>query len=172
MTKIEQEIKMKRQSTISTNKATIKTLGGKEITVTEQTPIPCFRCGICCTCYQAPLTLEAIDNIASALGISRSKCISRYALKVPIKEGYLLKHTKKGCIFLAWDADGKARCTIHPFRPKACREWTPSLTKPECLQGLVKLKSEGQILLLEELFSSQKDRQDLYSSLEKALPRS
>jgi len=145
----------------------MKTLGGKEITITEQTPIPCFRCGVCCASYQAPLTSEDIDNIASALGISRSKCISSYALKVPIKEGYLLKRTEKGCIFLAWDADGKARCTIYPSRPKACREWTPSLSKPECLEGLAKLKSEGQIMLLEELLSSQKDRQDLYSSLEK-----
>jgi Fe-S-cluster containining protein len=149
-----------------TEKAIIKTLGGKEITITEQTPIPCFRCGICCTCFQAPLTPEDIDNIASALGISRSKCISRYALKVPIKEGYLLKHTKKGCVFLAWDTDGKARCTIYASRPKACREWPPSLAKPECLEGLAKLKSKGQIMLLEGLFSSQKDKQDLYSSLE------
>jgi Fe-S-cluster containining protein len=152
---------------MSTEKAVIKTLEGKEITITEQTPIPCFRCGICCTSYQAPLTPEDIDNIASALGISNSKCISRYALKVPIKEGYLLKHTRKGCAFLAWDADGKARCTIHPSRPKACREWTPSLAKPECLEGLAKLKAQGQIMLLEELFSSQKDKQALYSSLEK-----
>ena len=155
---------------MSTEKAIIKTPGGKEITITEQTPIPCFRCGICCTCYHAPLTPEDIDNIASALGISRSRCISRYARKVPIKEGYLLKHTKKGCVFLGWDEDGKAGCTIYPTRPKACREWTPSLSKPECLEGLVKLKSRGQILLLEELFSSQKDRHGLYSSLEGETP--
>ena len=155
------------ESLARTEKAIIKTSEGKEITITEQTPIPCFRCGICCTSYQAPLTTEDIDNIASALGISSSKCISRYALKVPTKEGYLLKRTEKGCIFLAWDADGKARCTIHPSRPKACREWTPSLAKPECLEGLAKLESKGQIMLLEELFSSQKDKQDLYSSLEK-----
>ncbi len=151
---------------VRTEKAIIKTLGGKEITVTEQTPISCFRCGICCTCYQAPLTPEDIDNIAAALGISSLKCISRYARKVPIKEGYLLKHTKKGCVFLVWNADGKARCTVHPSRPKACREWTPSLSKPECLEGLAKLKSKGQIMLLQELFNSQEDKQDLYSSLE------
>jgi len=150
------------------NKAIIKTSEGKEITITAQTSIPCFRCGICCASYQAPLTPEDIDNIASALGISRSKCISRYALKVPIKEGYLLKHTKKGCVFLAWDADGKARCTIHPSRPKACREWTPSLSKSECLEGLAKLKSEGQILLLEELFPSRDYQKELYLSLEEA----
>jgi len=160
------------ESLARTEKAIIKTLGGKEITITEQTPIPCFRCGICCTSYHAPLTPEEIDNIASALGISRSKCISRYALKVPIKEGYLLKHTKKGCVFLAWDADGKARCTIHPSRPKACREWTPSLAKPECLEGLTKLKSRGQIMLLEELFSSHEKKKELYLSLEKVPPQS
>ena len=128
---------------MSIEKATVKTIEGKEIATTEQTPIPCFRCGICCTSYQPPLAPEDLENIASALGISRSKCISRYAAKVPIKEGYLLKHTKKGCVFLAWDADGKARCTIYPSRPKACREWTPSLAKPECVEGLNRLKSQG-----------------------------
>jgi len=155
---------------MSTEKAIIKTLEGKEITIAEQTPIPCFRCGVCCTRYQPPLTPQDIDNIASALGISRSKCISRYAVKVPTKEGYLLKKTERGCLFLAWDADGKARCTIHPSRPKACRAWTPSLSKPECLEGLAKLKSKGQIMLLEELFSSQKDKQALHSSLEGERP--
>jgi Fe-S-cluster containining protein len=152
---------------MSIEKATIKTIEGKEITTTEQTPIPCFRCGVCCTCYQPPLTTEDVENIALALGISRSKYISKYAVKVPMKEGYLLKHTKKGCVFLTWDADGKARCIIYASRPKACREWTPSLSKPECLEGLAKLKSEGQIVLLEELFSSDEEKKELYLSLEK-----
>lgn len=153
-------------------KAIIKTAEGKEITITEQIPIPCFRCGICCTCYHAPLTTEEMNKIASTLGISRSKFISRYARKVPIKEGYLLKHTKKGCVFLAWDADGKARCTIHSSRPLACREWTPTLAKPECLEGLAKLKSEGQIMLLEELLLSHEEKKKIYLALEKVPPQS
>jgi Fe-S-cluster containining protein len=157
---------------MSIEKAVIKILEGKEITVAERIPIPCFRCGICCTCYNPPLTTQDIDNIASALGISRSKCISKYAHKVPIKEGYLLKHTKKGCVFLAWDADGKAGCTVYPSRPKACREWTASLSKPECLEGLAKLKFEGQIMLLEELFPSYEERKELYASLANIPPRS
>jgi Fe-S-cluster containining protein len=157
---------------MSIEKAIVRTLEGKEITIAEQTSIPCFRCGICCTCYQPPLTAEDIENIVSALGISGAKCISKYAVKVPIKEGYLLKRTKKGCIFLAWDADGKARCTIYPSRPKACREWTPSLSKPECLEGLAKLKSEGQIMLLEELFPSYEEKKELYLSLGKVHPQS
>jgi len=91
---------------------------------------------------------------------------------VPIKEGYLLKQTKKGCIFLAWDADGKASCAIYPSRPKACREWTPSLAKPECLEGLAKLNSEGQIMLLNELFPSHEEKKELCRSLEKVPPQS
>jgi len=157
---------------MSIEKSIIKTIAGKEITVAEQTPIPCFRCGICCTCYHSPLTTKDIDNIAAALGISRSKCISRYAVKVPTKEGYLLKHTKKGCVFLAWDVDMRARCTIYSSRPKACREWSPSLAKPECLEGLAKLKSRGQIMLAEELFPSHNEQKELYLSLDKVPPQS
>ena len=157
---------------MSVQKAIIKTLEGRETTVAEQVPIPCFRCGVCCTCYQPPLTTEDIENIASALRISRSKCISKYAHKAPIKEGYLLKYSKKGCVFLAWDTDGKARCTIHESRPEACREWIPSLSKPECLQGLARLKSEGQIMLLEELFPSCEEQRALYLALKKTPPQS
>ena len=157
---------------MSVQKAVIKTLEGQETTVAEQVPIPCFRCGICCTCYQPPLTVEDIDGVASALGISRSKCISRHAHKAAIKEGYLLKYTKNGCVFLAWDADSKARCTIHESRPKACREWVPSLSKPECLEGLAKLKSDGQIMRLEELFPSPEEREELYLTLNKVPPQS
>ena len=58
-------------SYMSVEKAVIKTLEGKEITVAEQRPIPCFCCGICCTCYQPPLTTEDVENIASALAVSR-----------------------------------------------------------------------------------------------------
>lgn len=157
---------------MSIEKPIRKTVEGQEVTITEQTPISCFRCGICCARYHAPLTTEDIDSMASALGIPRSKYISKYAVKVPIKEGYLLRHTKKGCVFLAWDADGKARCTIYPSRPKACREWTPSLSKPECLEGLAKLKSEGQIMLLQELFPSHEEQKELYLSLKKSPPQS
>ena len=156
---------------MSVEKAILKTLEGKETTVAEHVPIPCFRCGICCTCYQPPLTTKDIDIIASALEISRSRCISKYAHKAPIKEGYLLKYTKKGCVFLVWDADGKARCAIHESRPKACREWVPSLSKPECREGLTKLKSKGQIMHPEELFPSSEEREMLFLTMKRIPPQ-
>jgi len=139
---------------VSTEKAVIKTMEGQECTVAEQAPMPCLRCGTCCTRYQPPLDDKDVADIASALGTSRSECLSEYALKAPIREGYLLKRTDKGCIFLAFDADGRARCAVHPSRPQACRDWTPSLSKPECREGLVRVKSRGHIVLPEELFPS------------------
>ena len=159
--------KIELRGAVPVDKTIIKTVEGKAIAVADQTPIPCFRCGVCCTCYQPALTPEDMENIAAALGISRAKCISKYAAKAPIKEGYLLKHATKGCVFLAWDEDGKARCSIYPSRPKACREWTPSLAKPECLEGLAKLKSDGQIMLLEELLPSYEEQKELCLSLER-----
>ena len=75
-------------------------------------------------------------------------------------------------MFLAWDADGKACCTIYSSRPKACRDWVPSLAKPECREGLAELKSEGQIMLLKELSPSSEQQEQLYLPLEKVPPPS
>lgn len=152
-------------STRHAEKSVIRTLEGDEVTAAEQAPIPCFRCGLCCIRYQPPLSPRDVRSIASALGTSRAECLSRYALKVPIREGYLLKRTGEGCVFLAWDADEKARCTVHPARPRACREWTPSLARPECREGVAGLKAKGQIMRPEELFSSDQQREQLYRSL-------
>lgn len=155
---------------ISPNKGIIKTMDGREQVIAAETPIPCFRCGFCCTLYQAPLHPEDIEKIASALRISTVEFISRCAERVPTQEGYVLRETQRGCIFLTWGENGKACCTIYPLRPKACREWTPSLSKPECLEGLAKLKSKGQIMLADELFSSQEDKERLSLSLKKEIP--
>ena len=151
---------------MSINWGIIKTVDAVEHVIAEKISIPCFRCGICCMRYQPSLYPEDIENIASALGISTSECTSRYTKNVPTKKGYVLTRTEKGCIFLAWDRDGKACCTIYPFRPRACREWTPSLSKPECLEGLAKLKSKGQVMLLDELLSSREDKERFYQALQ------
>jgi len=157
------------QSVMSPNTGVIKTMDGREHVMTAETPIPCFRCGFCCTLYQPPLHPEDIERIASVLRMSTVEFISMYVQRVPTRESYLLRATERGCIFLTWDGNGKACCTIYPFRPKVCREWTPSLSKPECLEGLAKLKSKGQIILLDELFSSEDDKAELSSAITKAL---
>lgn len=154
---------------MSPSKGIIKTIDGKEHVIgramAEERPIPCFRCGFCCTLYRSPLHAQDIEKMASALRISTAEFISRYAQRVPTQESYLLRGTERGCVFLAWRENGKASCTIYPFRPKACREWIPSLSKPECLEGLAKTKSKGQIMLLDELFGSKEDKERLSLSL-------
>ena len=117
-------------------------IAGGEHVLTAEVSIPCFRCGICCTRYQPSLRQEDIENIASALGMSKPEFTSEYTERVSTKEGYLLKRTERGCVFLARDEDGRARCTIYPYRPEACHEWTPTLSRPECLEGLAKLGSK------------------------------
>jgi len=146
-----------------------KTAEAEEFATAEQTPIPCFRCGTCCTCYQAPLVDRDIDSIASALAISSHEFISRYAIKVPIKEGYLLRRTDAGCVFLAREEDGRARCTIHPFRPGACRDWQPGLSRPACLDGLARLKAAGKLMQLDGFFRSDEAKREFYLSLDEAL---
>jgi Fe-S-cluster containining protein len=153
------------ESVMSLNTGLIKTMDGREYVLAAEPPIPCFRCGFCCTLYQPPLHLEDIERIASVLRMSTVQFISRYVERVPTRESYLLRRTQRGCIFLTWDENGRACCSIYPFRPKVCREWTPSLSKPECLEGLAKLKSRGQIILLDELFNSKEDKAELSSAL-------
>jgi Fe-S-cluster containining protein len=135
--------------------AILKTLDGSEhhIRLSEASlPIECFRCGICCTVYQPLLSNEEIKTIARQLGLPAGTFLARYAQPTVI--GYLLRQTKKGCVFLRWDSQARASCHIYPFRPAVCRNWAASLSRRECLEGLARLKTEGEILLAKELYSS------------------
>jgi len=133
----------------------LRTVDGNEHQVGEiRTPIECFRCGVCCAGYQPQLTPEEIENIAKGLKVSTEDFLSRYAQSTHI--GYLLRQSERGCVFLSWEKDGtRASCTIHPFRPKTCRDWVPSLSRRECLEGLTRMKTKGRIMLAEELYPSQ-----------------
>lgn len=132
----------------------LRTLDGHEHQVGETwPPIECFRCGICCTGYQSRVTPEETEIIAKGLGMSTEDFISRYAQLTHV--GYLLRQSEKGCVFLCWEKDGtRASCTIYPFRPKACRDWVPSLSRRECREGLTRLKTKDRIMLAEELYPS------------------
>ena len=122
---------------------------GKEYSVGEVlTPIECFRCGICCTRYQPPLTQEEVETIARELGLSPRDFLSEYVQITLV--GYLLRRTETGCIFLKREDDNTANCSIHPFRPEACRNWVPSLSQRECQDGLKKLKTQVNTVITED----------------------
>lgn len=127
-------------------------------------PFECFRCGICCTRYQPRLSPEELEGIAAELSLSTTDFIVRYVIVT--QTGYLLKQSKGGCIFLQWENGGtRATCGIYPFRPAACRNWTPSLFRPECQEGLIRLPAGNRMALLREAFGSSEAAEGFFSSL-------
>lgn len=143
----------------------LKTLDGREHPVEMPEPaIECFRCGICCLRYQPRVSIEEIDLLARGLNLFRDEVISRY-IQVTVV-GYLIRHGRKGCIFLGWEEGGtKATCRVHPFRPEACRNWTASLSRPECRDGLATLGPENRIVLARELYPNREDKDKFADSL-------
>lgn len=135
----------------------LKTLDGQKYLISEKlSPIDCFRCGMCCERYQPIVTRKEIKAIAIHLGMAMDKFVSRYVQQVPVKEGFLLRRSEKGCIFLHQDEhDQRATCSVYAVRPKACRDWAASLSRLECREGLARLKPHGTILTLKELYYSQ-----------------
>ena len=104
----------------------------------EETLIPCFRCGICCTRYQARLSLTEARRINEELEISWEEFVEGYTdLNWPGTESFLIRHSTGACIFLKHEEGSSvAICLIHPFRPSSCRDWNPSQYRPECQEGL------------------------------------
>jgi len=100
--------------------------------------VPCFRCGLCCTRYQPPLTTQEAEAIARALRMTLDAFLDRYVDDSWYEPGRFLLDTDTGaCVFLEPASEGKpASCKIHPLRPQACRDWQAGLHKKECLEGL------------------------------------
>jgi uncharacterized protein len=77
----------------------------------------CNRCGDCCKGYGGTYLSDAdIDAIARHLGMCPERFVARYTRKSGT--GRLIVQGENGyCIF--WDRV----CTIHPVKPKMCRQW-------------------------------------------------
>ena len=131
---------------------------GSEHRVGEGWPeIECFRCGICCARYRPRVTSKEIDVIARKLGMSAGAFVSAYVKAVPTKDAYILQSSADTCPFLSWAGEGtEANCTIHLFRPKACRNWVASLSRTECREGLARLKANSKLLLPSDIYGSGK----------------
>lgn len=117
----------------------IRTLNGKKVAAGEKAVIECFRCGVCCIAYQAPVEAADIRRLARATGMKVRDFKAAYLQDTPM--GYLIRQGKKGCIFLDTEGvSGLATCRVHRSRPHACRRWEASLEKPECRQGLAEIR--------------------------------
>ena len=106
----------------------------------EETAIICFRCGECCIRYQVRPSLIEARRIADELGLPFDQWLATYVDKHWQRpESFLLRRRNGACIFLEHGQRGnETSCLIHHVRPSACRDWTPSLYRRECREGLVK----------------------------------
>jgi len=99
----------------------------------------CFRCGVCCIKFQAPLNAEEVQRISAFLGIAADDFIRRFTDTRWKGKEKLLLHINGGCSFLNFDPSGKINnCLIHQVRPAVCRDWAPGPDKRECRDGLGK----------------------------------
>ncbi len=133
----------------------LKTFNGQEYSFGDnRSPIECFRCGICCIAYQPQVTIEEVECIAEQFSMSADEFITRYVTVTHI--GYLLSQTENGCVFLTGRKDPtRVFCSIYSFRPAPCRDWVPSLSHPECREGLANLQVGNRILLVSTVYETQ-----------------
>ncbi len=133
----------------------LKTFNGEEHSFGDnRSPIECFRCVICCIAYQPKVTIEEVKFIAEQFSMSADEFITRYVTVTYI--GYLLRQTENGCVFITWEKNPtRASCNIYSLRPAPCRNWVPSLSLPECREGLAELQASNRILLASEIYETQ-----------------
>ena len=143
----------------------LKTLEGKEYTIGPiPTPIPCFQCGLCCTNVLVKLTSNELRILAHRLGVSNYTLLRKYVRKTPI--GYVLRQTGNRCVFLSYDdSDTIAKCDIYAFRPEVCRNLVPSLSCPQCQEGLRRLEKINKIILPIEIYQNKGDATRLCSTI-------
>jgi Fe-S-cluster containining protein len=103
--------------------------------------IACFCCGVCCSKYQAQMTLAEARSIAARLAIPWQEFVDRYLdSRWPGVDTFLARHVNGACVFFDWQVDSNCGfCRIHSYKPKPCSDWEANTSKMECRQGLKKL---------------------------------
>ena len=87
----------------------------------------CTQCGNCCTGPSGYVwfTDEEAEAMADYLGLSEREFRKRYTRRKFGKS--TLDETKRNgrydCVFLTWNEDGSAGCSIYRVRPRQCRTW-------------------------------------------------
>jgi len=102
--------------------------------------VPCLRCGVCCTRYPVRLDLSEARCICDGLGLSWYTFLGDYIEpRWTGTDSFLLRQQDGVCVFLKHTNEPhRTVCLIHAWKPSACREWTPSLYRRECQEGLLR----------------------------------
>ena len=121
--------------------------------------IPCHRCGVCCQRWQPLVTTAERERLAAFLALSPDDVTAAFTTAYPFDDdARLLRHENGGCVFLRWEEDGRSACAVHPARPDACREWTASLARRECVDGFGRFGSADALVPLTVLYPDQDER--------------
>ena len=140
--------------TLRTYAQTEKTVEVAPAQSATEREIPCFQCGVCCIKWAPLMDKQETEGIAKALGMSGRAFRAKYTRPYPPNPGHhIMRHDSIGCVFVRFDGP-RALCSIHEFKPQACRDWTASLAKSECREGLVRMAADG-VVPPKELFSSE-----------------
>lgn len=114
--------------------------------------LECFRCGVCCTKYQATLNSVESRRIADYLELPLEVFLDRFTdHRWIVGPDSLLCHKHGACVFLGYDPNSKLNnCRIHPVKPQVCRDWEPGPNPQECRDGLARhwqlsVNSSGQL---------------------------
>jgi len=115
--------------------------------------IACFYCGVCCSKYQAQITLAEARCIATKLSLTWQEFVDRYLdPRWPGVDTFLTRHVDGACVFLDWH-NGRQYgfCRIHSYKPKLCSDWEANTSKIECRRGLknlwdLELADDGSVL--------------------------
>ena len=84
----------------------------------KEPSLECFRCGVCCLKYQAPLNPADARRIADYLELSLEVFLDRFTDPRWHGADSLLCHLDGACVFLNRDDGGKLNdCRIHTIRP-------------------------------------------------------
>jgi len=80
-------------------------------------PFTCKQCGDCCFGFGGTyVTEQDIQRIADYIDVDPQQFVARFCRRSGEKQ-ILVQGDEGYCIF--W----KGNCTIHPVKPKMCREW-------------------------------------------------
>jgi Fe-S-cluster containining protein len=106
----------------------------------KELPLPCLRCGVCCTRHQVRLGLLESQQIASKMGFGWEEWLDLYTdRRWPGTDSFLLRHCNGACVFLEkTEGSNVTLCLIQSFKPSTCKEWIPGLYRRDCQDGIVK----------------------------------
>lgn len=126
----------------------------------ERSAIPCHRCGVCCERWQPLVSDAEVADLAAFLGMEPQDVVEAYTVTYPLDDAVRLLRQRDGaCVFLRYEADGRALCSVHPARPDVCRGWTASLDRRECLDGLRRFGTPETLVPIRVVYEQPGDRE-------------